>query len=294
MMQDLMSMVNEGVESREEQLKNGWEVYHALAPTHWIKFGEKFVSDHLKYGDAGFYDLFLHKQDRAYDIDELYEFIEKEGGLYIVDFIEADIRRKLSDLLLPEDDPLRIDLESRDKIERQAIAELMHGDMIKHAVYVSKKPNTEADFDDLDNIPFYFGLTKGSFMKITKAIIDEGKKCGKKVLTYQVNGPREPTGSWNFTIPLSKYSPDFAKLLLNSVEDGKTLGELYKSMMSVHEGVTMEKLQEDFKKTFGEMKKWGHLLLRDKKVNPKPVFPEVYGDDAVYNLWLHKKGDKIE
>jgi ubiquinone/menaquinone biosynthesis C-methylase UbiE len=45
--QEIMRMVNEGVESRQEEVKNGWEVINALPQTNWYSRGKDLLADHV-------------------------------------------------------------------------------------------------------------------------------------------------------------------------------------------------------------------------------------------------------
>ena len=40
---------------------------------------------------AGAYDLFLHSQDRAFTVDQLYDWIERDCSLKIASFNEAGL-----------------------------------------------------------------------------------------------------------------------------------------------------------------------------------------------------------
>jgi hypothetical protein len=50
-----------------------------------IREEQNCYGDHINHGDVGMYDMFLHKQDRAYTVPQLYEFVEK-AGLNFVDY----------------------------------------------------------------------------------------------------------------------------------------------------------------------------------------------------------------
>lgn len=58
-----------------------------LLATNWYKRGWGLFSDYQNFGDVGVYDMFLHKQDRAYSVPELYEFVEK-ASLNFVDYLD--------------------------------------------------------------------------------------------------------------------------------------------------------------------------------------------------------------
>ena len=97
-------LFHQGVTSMKEELRLGWQMYASLPESNWFKKAENIVTDHKNFGDAGFYDLFLHKQDVCYSIEELNNLVG-QAGLEIVDFSEATSRIRLSpERLVNEED----------------------------------------------------------------------------------------------------------------------------------------------------------------------------------------------
>jgi SAM-dependent methyltransferase len=88
------------------------------------------LSDHMA-SDAGFYDLLLHAQDRAFRIDELAAMLA-QAGLGLV----APATPALYDLarLLPED---MVVPEGLSPVERMAAAERLRGTIRTHVVYAA-------------------------------------------------------------------------------------------------------------------------------------------------------------
>lgn len=138
--------------------------------TNWYIRGQELLGDHIIFGDVGLYDMFLHKQDRAYSIPE---FIHN-AALNFVEF--SDVSKKLA---------LRIenyisDLSLLQKIKKiniiiqQAICELIIGNIIKHSFFVFNQKDTIASLDNLDNIPYFMvllGIFLNKFMIIYKLML---------------------------------------------------------------------------------------------------------------------------
>jgi SAM-dependent methyltransferase len=153
--QEIMRMVNSGVDNRQDEVKNGWNIVNNLPPTNWYIRGEELLADHKYHGDIGLYDMFLHKQDRAYSIPQLYEFVEK-AGMNIATFVDPYYRACLNiDSYLPENET-KAKIRQMDLKAQQTICELMCGNIIKHSVHITKQKDTIADFTDLDNVPVVF------------------------------------------------------------------------------------------------------------------------------------------
>ncbi len=103
------------------------------------------------YGDAGLYDLLLHSQDRAYDVDAVYDLLEA-GGLRLVDFTGPQKRRYRLRNLLSQPSSLRL-CEKLDRRQQFSAAEKLSGDIIKHSFYAARNPDRGARFEDWANDP---------------------------------------------------------------------------------------------------------------------------------------------
>lgn len=150
-MQELLRQINEGIADQRHKLETAKRLLPLLPPTNLFKRLENKGGDHITMGDTGLYDLLLHSRDRAYSVPELYEWVES-CGLTVRHFLNTgysyDPAAYLSDRALLE----RIGAMSLKK--RQAIAELMAGDMRKHTFYASLKPVRFPTIENEDNVPF--------------------------------------------------------------------------------------------------------------------------------------------
>ncbi|MES2214740.1 MAG: class I SAM-dependent methyltransferase [Pseudomonadota bacterium] len=156
--QDIMKMVNEGVNHRVEEVMNGKAVMNSLPDTNWYMRGRELLADHITFGDIGLYDLFLHKQDRSYSIPELHEFIT-DAGLNFVEFFDLTERLALRIENYIKDFSLLQKIKKMSLVKQQAICELICGTVIKHSVYLTKnKKNTIASFEDMNNIPYFYTI----------------------------------------------------------------------------------------------------------------------------------------
>jgi len=82
-MQALMRLINQGAPDATAMIRNTRDVLETAPATNWFKCGEELFHDHKHGGDAGIYDLLLHTQDRAYTVDELYDWFEDRHGLHL-------------------------------------------------------------------------------------------------------------------------------------------------------------------------------------------------------------------
>ena len=126
--------------------------FQILPNTNWFKKGESLTTDHLIYGDAGFYDLFLHAREFIYSVSELYELM-KQAGLNFVEYY-----KKPRELLRPgnwiTDEELIGKINDFDIVRQRHIAEIITGNLVFHEFYVSKMPNSTDTSRHIDEITF--------------------------------------------------------------------------------------------------------------------------------------------
>lgn len=180
--QDLVKMSNEGITDRQQEVEGARDIINSLPVTNWFKRGEDLISDHRTYGDIGIYDLFLHKQDRAYTIPQLYKFVEK-AGLNVSSYIDSYSRAVLNIDSYLQDGPTKERIKKMPRVKREAICEIMAGNIIKHSIHITKKKNTIAEFEDFNNIPFLFN-SKTIAQEIYNFIDQNEEKLMNKAVQY--------------------------------------------------------------------------------------------------------------
>ncbi len=175
-MQDLLKKVNKDVEELDydEKLKRYHFIYPRLSQNNWFKRGEYLTADHIAYGDNGVIDMLLHHQDRAYTISELYDWVEEEN-LNIVNF-NCLIRPKLESEIEG--------IEFKTKREQYEFNELFHGDLLKHQFFLSKKKDTVALLDDLDNILLINYISQEEWENLIQKLEELGHSYPSPELTF--------------------------------------------------------------------------------------------------------------
>ena len=262
--QEIMRMVNEGVQSRQEEVKNGWEVINALPQTNWYNRGKDLLADHVSHGDVGMYDMFLHKQDRAYTVPEIYEFVEK-AGLNFVEFNSAHSRVMLNIGNYIKNPELLKRLKKMDKIKQQAICEIMSGAIIKHSFYASKKKKPVAKLTDLDNVPYIYTISN-----VPKQISDY-LKMNQNLIggQMQFSWKSDLLGDVTLNIRVSQYTEH---LFRNMIDDKKSFRELFKAVeKDMGKKIKDGDLAAEVNRVFPALEEAGALLLRNKKVDIPPM-----------------------
>jgi 2-polyprenyl-3-methyl-5-hydroxy-6-metoxy-1,4-benzoquinol methylase len=157
--QELMRLINRDESDTQVRINRCRSVLRSLPETHWARISDGHNNIWLSRildNDNEIYDLFLHSQDRAYTIPQLYKFVEG-AGLHIIQFFPT---AEMQDLRLYDpgmyikDSALLETVRRLDLPEQQAAAELMHGMISRHVFYAAKSVPHLPRIDNLDNIPF--------------------------------------------------------------------------------------------------------------------------------------------
>lgn len=219
---------------------------------------------HVNHGDVGMYDMFLHKQDRAYTVPEIYEFVEK-AGLNFVEFNSAHSRVMLNINSYIKNPELLKRLKKMDKVKQQAICEIMSGAIIKHSFYASKKKKPVAKLTDLDNIPYIYTISNvpkqiSDYLQVNQNLIGG---------QMQFSWKSDLLGDVTLNIPVSQYTEH---LFRNMIGDKKSFRELFKAVeKDMGKKIKDGDLAAEVNRVFPALEEAGALLLRNKKVDIPPM-----------------------
>ena len=247
-------------------MKNGWQVVNALPNTNWYKRGGQELSGDLgPYGDVGMYDMFLHKQDRAYTVPQLYEFVEK-AGLNFVDYNSPHSRIMLKPETYFQDPEFLKKIKAMDKWKQQAICEIMCGSIVKHSFYVSKRKNLIARITDMDNVPYIYTINNLS-AQIADHIKNNQRILGSIISFSFIS---DFFADLSINLPVSQYTEH---LFRNMISGDKSLAELHKAIeKDLGKKVSDSEFLGELNRIFPIMEEVGVLLLRNKKISIAPFY----------------------
>jgi len=257
-MQELMRLVNAAEADDQRKIDNAKAVLRALPPTNWFKKGEGLIGDHLKMGDAGIYDMFLHSTDRAYSIGELYGLVES-CGLHLVAF-ELRERAILTPGLAYRDRGLLEVLAPLPKRDQQAALELVNGTITKHSFYASPRGDSVAEPEDLDNVPSFHVLPE--LGKTLHAELE--RNPGRKHMTADLGKG----------VRLEIDIGPFTKAVLGQMDGKRPLGEIVGRVSAeAGRGAPRDEVLAEFRRIYEVLNQWDLLLLRHVSVEPPPAGP---------------------
>ncbi len=160
-----------------------------LPRTNWLARSAELHPDLHQGGDAALYDLLLHSQDRAYDVEEIYEWFADRHSLHIY---FSDVHRgrlPYSPSTWLQDLPELASINSMSQRSQESLAELVGGDLVLHAFFATRDDNVVAPYGELDYVPFFLRETHPASGQSLASVIDThgGKPF---LLTHSQSGLR--------------------------------------------------------------------------------------------------------
>jgi len=152
--QELLRYVNEGVMDIETEIQNMWIILNSFNTTRLerrMKFKPEKQRSYffrvvqmgrVRDWDVEAYDRLCHKQDRAYTVPELFNFLETAG----LEFVALTAPNLISILTVEDpvnfgklDEELRQSLRLLSQEEQMTVADLVDGSVHIHEFYARKK-----------------------------------------------------------------------------------------------------------------------------------------------------------
>jgi 2-polyprenyl-3-methyl-5-hydroxy-6-metoxy-1,4-benzoquinol methylase len=157
--QALAKLAAQGEADPGAQIKRTRDLIASLPKSNWWKRSEDLLPSALE-DDVGFFDTFLHPQDCAYTVAQLYSWIADKVGLYMqlsdVGFGQSSYVPERH--LRNQTRGLKESIAALPLRERQAFAELACGRILTHSFYATRRTGAAvtAQVTELDNVPFLF------------------------------------------------------------------------------------------------------------------------------------------
>jgi 2-polyprenyl-3-methyl-5-hydroxy-6-metoxy-1,4-benzoquinol methylase len=212
-------------------------ILHFLARDHAFckdldKWGNE-IND-SGYGDAGLYDLLLHSTDRCYDVNEIYA-LAGIANLNVVRFLGQHSRFYDPDNII-SDPNIRALWNPKTLQERQAIAEKLFSNHIKHQFYLSHQSSCIASIIDEENALILANELEGKNLDIYNAIV-----IGETLrITLTVGGEQEV-----FQLKGNKINKACFRYM-----DGKTSISSIIRKVKVKTGATEQAVREELNRIF--------------------------------------------
>lgn len=169
-LQDLMRIITVHEADENNRLDLTKTLLRSLPDTNWYHRAQEIFEPILEMSDAETYDLFLHSQDRAYTVPQLYEWLAT-AQLTIAEYAMDSRAWYRPDIAFMQE-PMASTVAQLPVPLQQAACELFWGSISKHSFWATAHSDTVARWDNEDYIPSWshFGqLTdiRGNVLKST-------------------------------------------------------------------------------------------------------------------------------
>jgi SAM-dependent methyltransferase len=254
--QKLLALLNQGEHDLRKKIDRTQAVLKNLPETSPFKQLESLVAGDLAFGDAGLCDLLLHPVDAPFSVPEVHALLGK-CGLTMNHFLFGDWLTAGNDLYRLEsyfpDGSLSPEIAALRPENRQAAAELMHGKMIKHVFYASRKPSSSPSVEDVTLVPYMsMWVDAASHRDICEAISTH--EVGQEV---EINVFRRPV---RFTKTVH------TDLLLAYLDGTRTTAEIFGQVAAFCAPSDEAALLAEFRTIYEAFNRKDLLYLRDRSV----------------------------
>lgn len=258
-MQDLMKIINKNEDDMHEKVVNCNAILKNLPETNWFKSQQNKFSDSTSYGDVGIYDLFLHSNDRAYSVPEIYKFLSG-SNLNLIQFLFGKSPRgnnlyKLESYI--NNDFLLNKIKNMDIVKKQAAAELLCGEIVKHVFYAMKKQPETQNISNTAKVPFISEvLFKNAYHDIYRIICETA--IGKPV----------PCLAHGVCVQFVK--DQYSEVIWKYLDGKNSIKEIFEKAKKDYEGIQTlpdDALNKSFSDIFNAFNLQNWMLLKDKNAN---------------------------
>lgn len=236
MLQEALRLLAPASEPPAQRVEVAKRLWKQAPETAWLR-RNPWITDHIKGGDAGIYDLLLNPRDIAFTVPQLAALVAG-AGLRIACLVEP-LRYDPETFLT--DPRLRERIAGMDMVQRAALAEAAAGNMGIHIAYclrAGEAPPAPA-WGDPARVPV---LRELDGAKLAASIPPDG------VLRVAFDGVMAPVRL-----------PGLAKAILSRVDGRRSIGEIGDEVVA--KGASREAFERDFAAVAGALERVNRLLL---------------------------------
>ncbi len=268
LVQELVRRLRKPEDTNETRIECALAVLEALPPWFFASLGihqDGHVEAYRK-APTNVVDTYLHAQDRAYTVDEIYELVEG-AGLCFNGFTSFQStmggRQVRNPLHFLENPDLRARVEGLSAREQAAVAEMVFPRTDLHAFYVSFRNPTVASADDDELVPEVSGLQlAGSpiFERFDGPTIASFLR--QHTATGGFSNVRHPIGR-----PTVLSNDTVTAALIEGIDGVRTTGEICKRARSITDASHRE-VRERWTALVDNLAEIDWVLLRHRDIPP--------------------------
>ncbi len=261
--QELMRLVNQGVDDRKLKTRNARAVLQSLPQTNWLLRGgdPKEVLVSFLGDESNLYDTLLHEQDRAYSVTEIYALLAG-AQLDLIEFVSflssvPSFRYLYNPMVWITDSELRAHVATLPRQKQQAIAEAINCMITCHSFYAAPSAAGRiAAPNDLEMVPFFLYFDSSNLAPHFHDAA--GRECA---INYRHSTVRFDPG---------KYSA----ALVAAIDGSRCIGELFDVVrQKTGEQIPQPRLWQDFMAFYQPLNSLDVILLRHRSIPAFREFP---------------------
>ena len=261
--QELMRLVNQGIDDRKLKIRHARTVLQSLPQTNWLLRGgdqKELLASFLEDGN-NLYDTLLHEQDRAYSVMEIYALLAG-AQLELVEFVSflssvPSFRYLYNPMVWITDPELRSHVAKLPRPKQQAIAEAINCMITCHSFYAAPTAaGRVAAPNDLEMVPFFLYFDSSNLARHFRDTT--GRECA---INYRHSTVRFDPG---------RFSAD----LVAGIDGSRCLGEIFEMVRKKTGGqLPPQQLWRDFMAFYQPLNSLDIILLRHRSIPAFPEFP---------------------
>ncbi len=261
--QELMRLVNQGVDDRKLKTRNARAVLQSLPQTNWLLRGgdPKEVLVSFLGDESNLYDTLLHEQDRAYSVMEIYALLAG-AQLDLIEFVSflssvPSFRYLYNPMVWITDSELRAHVATLPRQKQQAIAEAINCMITCHSFYAAPSAAGRiAAPNDREMVPFFLYFDSSNLAQHFHDAA--GRECA---INYRHSTVRFDPG---------KYSA----ALVAAIDGSRCIGELFDVVRKkTGEQIPQPRLWQDFMAFYQPLNSLDVILLRHRSIPAFREFP---------------------
>ena len=278
--QELMRRLRKPEDEPETRVQMCYKAMKCLPQTFFVSNGidkeghvEGFRGDPINL-----FDTFLHSQDRAYTVDQIYKFVE-DAGLQFNGFTNfnpsLDEKYRYRADLTISDDSVYERVKTLSEREQQAISEMFCANIGLHTFYVSFRENTQAAVDDEDMVPFFNELYCGGQSVYSEASRLQVADAMEANLGALIDIPHNNNMVTHLPANLESVA------LLRTIDGRKTLKQVFAIAASRMGASGCEQTRERLRVAYRELVERTEVLdwlrVRHRSQLPYPTYAQMQG-----------------
>lgn len=265
--QEMMRYINKDVDTKTEKLNNCKLMLDQIPSEHTFKAHKNlWLIEQERLGDEGLYDLYLHSQDRAYNVAQIYDWLDRCGLSMLKIGLTPGTPASYNPTLYIQHEGMRNKVLALPQREQQHIAEILNSSMIMHVFYAGNSKDCVASVENKRLVPFHFPKLQAN-IKIAAAM----EKVGSGVLSGKRQGIQ-------VKIEVTPVSTVIMRLIDGKNSISEIIKKTEKKLRKKNIRCNTDAIWQTFKKLYEQLNGVDWMLLRSQRVG------KLNSDDFI-NSW---------